>query len=105
MKNTHCRLFLNVCLMLGTIFFLSCGGGDDSPLNENDQKEDDGQKNETVIESVSNFTAKETNKANESHSGRIYTNLVYYWNGKIHQELSLWRYLISWKKMVNLLQL
>ena len=51
--------------MLGTIFFLSCGGDDDSPLNENDQKEDDGQKNETVIESVSNFTAKETNKANE----------------------------------------
>lgn len=65
MKNTHYRLFLNVCLMLGTIFFLSCGGGDDSPLNENDQKEDDGQKNETVIESVSDFTAKETNKANE----------------------------------------
>lgn len=65
MKNTHCKLFLNVCLMLGTIFFLSCGGDDDSPLNENDQKEDDGQKNETVIESVSNFTAKETNKANE----------------------------------------
>lgn len=65
MKNTHYRLFLNVCLLLGTIFFLSCGGGDDSPLNENDQKEDDGQKNETVIESVSDFTAKETNKANE----------------------------------------
>ncbi len=34
--------------MLGTILFLSCGGGDDSPLNENDQREDDGQKKDIV---------------------------------------------------------
>ena len=47
-ENTHYRLFLNVCLMLGTILFLSCGGGDDSPLNENDQREDDGQKKDIV---------------------------------------------------------
>lgn len=65
MKNTHSNLFLNVCLILGTIFFLSCGGGDDSPLNENDQKGDDGQKNEAIIEPVTDFTAKETDKANE----------------------------------------
>lgn len=65
MKNAHSNLFLNVCLILGTIFFLSCGGGDDSPLNENDQKGDDGQKNEAIIEPVTDFTAKETDKANE----------------------------------------
>lgn len=94
MKNTHSNLFLNVYLILGTIFFLSCGGGDDSPLNKNDQKGDDGQKNEAIIETVTDFTAKETDKANE---------LLLEW--KIHQELSLWRYLISWKKMGNLLQL
>lgn len=65
MKNTHSNLFLNVYLILGTIFFLSCGGGDDSPLNKNDRKGDDGQKNEAIIETVTDFTAKETDKANE----------------------------------------
>ena len=65
MKNTHSNLFLNVCLILGTIFSLSCGGGDDSQLNENDQKGDDGRKNEAIIEPVTDFTAKETDKANE----------------------------------------
>lgn len=65
MKNTHSNLFLKVCLILGTIFFLSCGSGDDSSLNENEQKGDDGQKNEAIIEPVTDFTAKETNKANE----------------------------------------
>ena len=44
---------------------MSCGSGDDSSLNENEQKGDDGQKNEAIIEPVTDFTAKETNKANE----------------------------------------
>lgn len=81
-------------MILGTIFSLSCGGGDDSQLNENDQKGDDGRKNEAIIEPVTDFTAKETDKANE---------LLLEWknpSGVVAVEISYFL-----EKMRNLLQL
>lgn len=64
MKKTYNKAFLNICLMLGTIFLLACKSGDNSVLDDS-KKDGDGQKNKTTVNPVSEFIAKGTDKANE----------------------------------------
>lgn len=64
MNKTHCIL-LNISLILGAFFLLACGNGNDGLQDDSGQKDGDGQKNETIIDPISKFSAKETDKANE----------------------------------------
>ena len=54
---------LKMWFVLGAICLMSCSGGNDSLADTNIEKED-GQKT-VIIEPISGFIAKETNRANE----------------------------------------
>ena len=63
MNYMRYRICLKMWFILGAICLMSCSGGNDSLADTNIEKED-GQKT-IVVEHISGFVAKETNKANE----------------------------------------
>ena len=63
MNYMRYRICLKMWFILGAICLMSCSGGNDSLADTNIEKED-GQKT-VIIEPISGFVAKETNRANE----------------------------------------
>lgn len=62
-NNMRYGIYLRMWFILGAICLMSCSDGNNSLANTDIEKED-GQKT-IVVEHISGFVAKETNKANE----------------------------------------